>query len=151
MLMRIFITKTFFQQLNALSSYKPHLSSTYPPSSSFQTFQDQQSAYPSSTENPNLSSTNSIQEHLFTSTKSSTLTEDPEANILGSDGTFSSLPTEEPIVTNYVDIFLHICFLIFVLIVVIYVIIQCFHFVVYIYKDAQKRIMQERRLPLNIR
>ena len=146
-LLWIFITKTFFQQLNDLGPKQFQSPSTNSPSSSFQTYQG--SSYQSSTETPTLSSINSIQENSsLSSNQSSTLTEDPQSSLLGSVKTFSSLPTEETLQTDYGNIFIHIGFLIFFLIIAIFVIIQCSHFAVYIYREAEKRRMRGKSLLL---
>lgn len=109
--------------------------------------------YHSSTENYNLSSTNSIQENssisYFSHNQSSILTENPQANPLGSVQTFYPLPSQEPSQTDYGNIFINLGFLIFFLLVCVFVIIQCSHLAVYIFRAADKRRARDRRLPLN--
>jgi hypothetical protein len=132
-----------FQQLKSLSHNPLQFSSTYQPSSSFhitQTTQEYSSS--SSTQNPTLSSTNSFQNQSSLLFFSSTITEESEESLFESVETFPALPTEENITTDYGNILIHIGFLIFFLIIAIFVIIQCFHFAVYVYRAADKRRMQ---------
>jgi len=114
----------------------------------------QEYSYPSSTENHNLSSTNSIQEisSFFSfshDNQSSTLTENPQANPLGSVQTFYPLPSQEPSQTDYGNIFINLGFLIFFLLVCVFVVIQCSHLAVYVFRAADKRRARDRRLPLH--
>ena len=138
------------QQLKSLNSNPLLPTSTYPPSSSFHISQtNQEYSSPSSIKDPTLSSTNSIQEHSslvsFSFNQSSTLTEDPQASLLGSVKTFPSLPTEQILSTDYGNILIHLGFLVIFLIIAFFVIIQCSHFAVYIYRAADKRRMQGRK------
>ena len=87
-------------------------------------------------------STNSFQNQSSLLFFSSTIAEESEESLLGSVKTFPSLPTEENISTDYGNIVIHIGYLIFFLIIAIFVIIQCFHFAVYVYRAVEKRRMQ---------
>ena len=133
--------------MKSLSPNPLQFSSTYQPSSSFHLSQtSQEYSCPSSTENPTLSSTKSIQKQMsllsFSFKQSSTIAEESEESLLGSVKTFPPLPTEEDLSTDYGNILIHIGFLIFFLIIAIFVVIQCLHFAVYIFRAAEKRRMQ---------
>ena len=81
-----------FQQLKSLRPNLLQFSSTYPPYPSFHI--SQKYSYPSSTENPTLSSTNSILKQtslfFFSFNQSSTIAEEAEESLLGSVKTFPS-------------------------------------------------------------
>ena len=116
------------QQLKSLNSNLLLVNSTAPTSSSLHITHSQANAIKEhSSQSSTMSSKNSFQEyssavHSFSSTESSTLSENQDSTLFGSAKIF---PTDKTLNSSYGNTFIHIGFLVLLLLIVFLVIKQC--------------------------